>query len=157
MALKLSEKRFEIEVVYRALMRRSNAIANEPGYLLQDMYEEIVFDEQPGPKIASDWHKKTDSTSRPLWFARKNKPHNRASSALIRTFWGHLEDTTFAVFSPDGKQCASGSSDKTIRIWELSTGREIRMLLGHERPITALTFSPDGKFLVSTDNSAIIL
>ena len=40
-------------------------------------------------------------------------------------------------------------ADKTIKLWDVSTGREIRTLVGSEGEITAVAFSPDGRTLVS--------
>lgn len=44
---------------------------------------------------------------------------------------------------------ASGSQDKTIKLWDLSTGRETITLRGHEGTVKFVAFSPDGKRLVS--------
>jgi WD40 repeat protein len=53
-------------------------------------------------------------------------------------------------FSPDGRTLALGSSDSTIRLWEMPTARE-RMVLrgGHTRGVRSLAFSPDGRLIVS--------
>ena len=53
------------------------------------------------------------------------------------------------MFSPDGKLLASGGSDKTVRIWELSTRKLTATLRGHAEHITSVAFSPDGKLLAS--------
>jgi WD40 repeat protein len=52
-------------------------------------------------------------------------------------------------FSPDGKTLATGSSDKTIKLWNVETGKEIRTLHGHDSYVYSVNFSPDGKTLVS--------
>ncbi|MCA2659044.1 MAG: WD40 repeat domain-containing protein [Microcystis sp. M049S2] len=43
----------------------------------------------------------------------------------------------------------SGSVDKTIKLWNVETGKEIRTLKGHDDLVTSVNFSPDGKTLVS--------
>lgn len=53
------------------------------------------------------------------------------------------------ALSPDGKLLASPEWHGVIRLWDVSTGREIRQLRGHRGEATSLAFSPDGKSLVS--------
>ena len=53
------------------------------------------------------------------------------------------------AFSPDGKTLASGSGDKTIRLWDVNTGRLIRPLPGHGGTVRSVAFSPDGKMIAS--------
>jgi WD40 repeat protein len=53
------------------------------------------------------------------------------------------------AISPDGQTLVSGSEDKTIKIWQLSTGQELRTLTGNSSGIHALAISPDGRTIVS--------
>ncbi len=64
---------------------------------------------------------------------------------------GHYAAVTAVAYSPDGKFAVTGSADKTIKLWEVATGREIRSYLGNSGDITFLTFDQTGKFLVSID------
>ncbi|KAJ3792300.1 quinon protein alcohol dehydrogenase-like superfamily [Lentinula aff. detonsa] len=63
---------------------------------------------------------------------------------------GHTGQITAVMFSPDGKRIVSGSSDKSIRIWNADTGEAIGgPLQGHSEGVKSVAFSPDGKQIVS--------
>jgi WD40 repeat protein len=62
---------------------------------------------------------------------------------------GHSEVIMSLAFSPDGRICASGSRDTTIKLWDVQTGRLLRTLTGHAGRITSLVFSADGQTLAS--------
>src|SRR6185436_573299 len=63
---------------------------------------------------------------------------------------GHELAVIAVAVSPDSNYVATGSRDKTAKLWELSTGREVRSFLGHEASVNGLDFSSDGKYLLTS-------
>jgi WD40 repeat protein len=64
---------------------------------------------------------------------------------------GHASNVTALAVSRDGKFLATGSSDKTIRLYSLASGNPVlaRVYQGHSEEVASLAFSPDGKTLAS--------
>jgi len=53
------------------------------------------------------------------------------------------------AISPDGQTLASGSDDKTIKLWNLKTGDLLHTLTGHESYVLSVAISADGQTLAS--------
>ncbi|MEG3956800.1 WD40 repeat domain-containing protein, partial [Microcoleus sp. herbarium2] len=75
--------------------------------------------------------------------------------AAPNTLGGHTKLVNGVSFSPNGKLLATGSSDNTVKLWDTSTGKEIKTLTGHTKPVYRVSFSPNGKLLAtgSADNT----
>jgi serine/threonine protein kinase/WD40 repeat protein len=73
---------------------------------------------------------------------------NLKTGKEVATLRGHTDAVYSVAFSADGQRLATGSGDRTIKLWETS-GVELLTLRGHKRPVTCLAFSSDGRWLVS--------
>jgi WD40 repeat protein len=60
------------------------------------------------------------------------------------------------AFTADGKTLASGSQDKTIRHWDVASGKCIAILKNHSDSVNSVAWSPDGKTLASASDDKTI-
>src|SRR5207248_1917632 len=76
-------------------------------------------------------------------------------SELLSLRIGRGEAPTRAAFSPDGRYLATGSWDKTVRLWDLADGREVACFIGHSGPIQCVAFGLDGLSLLSSGGGTV--
>ena len=60
------------------------------------------------------------------------------------TLYGHHREVMSVAWSPDGTKLATGSWDKTVRIWDAATGQQLLNLRGHAAAVRQVSWTPDG-------------
>jgi WD40 repeat protein len=98
-----------------------------------------------------------------VFFAHQRWPYYRGDerpNAPVRLWdtsnWRQVDLLPAAlacVSAPDGKILATGGFDGVIRLWDVSTRKELRALEGHGDGVRGVTFSSDGKLLASVGGS----
>ncbi|MBD2126778.1 serine/threonine protein kinase [Microcoleus sp. ZQ-A2] len=82
-----------------------------------------------------------------IWQLSHN--HLPTASLLVNTIVGDGSYINYLIMTPDGKSLLSSSADKKIKIWDFSTGKEIRTLIEASIPINYFAISPDWQTLAT--------
>jgi WD40 repeat protein len=64
---------------------------------------------------------------------------------------------TDAAFAPDGSMLATASSDGSVRLWEIASGRKRCSFAGHRQAVRCVQFSHDGSRLASGSDDGTVL
>jgi WD40 repeat protein len=72
------------------------------------------------------------------------------------TLEGHLDAVTCLCVSRNGRHAVSGSADRTLRRWEVSTGQCLRPLEGHRGAVTSVCCGRDGGLVLSGDTEGTL-
>src|SRR5207248_8399401 len=67
----------------------------------------------------------------------------------MRRLTGHTNTIRSVAFSRDGKKALTGSMDKTMRLWDVETGKQLKKFEGHGSWVWTVAFHPDGKHALS--------
>src|SRR5579871_4127378 len=118
---------FASQVVGRLLMHRENGVVRQ-------------FTDHVGSAAPKPW-------LRPL-----NAALCGPGTALVRILEGHAGSVFSVGVSADGARAVSASSDKTLKVWDLETGRAPRTLEGHTGEVWSVAVSPDGQRAVSASS-----
>jgi WD40 repeat protein len=116
------------------------AVANEPEVditpLLDMISEDLMSSELLLPENMVSGELSGDLWSKPTWH-------------LQQTIEAHGDWVRCLSFTPDGTQLVSGSFDKTIKLWQVESGKLVHTFTDSLKGVFALAVSPDGKLLAS--------
>ncbi|MEM9280703.1 MAG: AAA family ATPase [Verrucomicrobiota bacterium] len=80
---------------------------------------------------------------------RESEEKSRPGEFETQVDQGHSSFVNSVAFAPNGKSLLSGSDDNTVRLWDASSGKCLRVFEGHSSSVASVAFAPDGKTLLS--------
>ncbi|HET6201589.1 MAG TPA: protein kinase [Planctomycetota bacterium] len=76
---------------------------------------------------------------------------------LLRELRGHLAPVRAVAFDAEGKRLASGSDDRTVRLWDVATGAPLAILGGADAELLEVGFRPDGARVFGRTEREVLL
>jgi WD40 repeat protein len=90
--------------------------------------------------------------------ANSLRPKPTVTTANVEVpFAGHNDTVLAIAFAPDGGKAVSGGQDKTVRLWNIADGEELRCFEGHTDTVTSVAFTPEGHVLSGSRDRTVRL
>jgi len=133
----------------------TNPVSKKLSQILNKMLDSVVRKRyQSAAEILQDLNPQ-GSTTTPATLSQSSSSQTLTPKSIIpvwtsvRTLTAHTSSINSIAFSPDGQTFASGSADKTIKIWKADSQLPLCTFSGHLSLINAVAFSPEGRQLAS--------
>ena len=133
-----------------------------------------LWDTDTGKKVRT-FERSWDIGARPVGFSKEGKwlatsvfrpgAHGMADPCAIVLLWDvatgeakhEIQGNVFSrSLTEDGKWLTTGWGEKTVRIWDVETGKEVGAFSGHDEPVQDCFVSSDKKLLVTCDQSGTV-
>jgi serine/threonine protein kinase len=145
------------------LERDGITISPQLAYILDKLLKDAVNDRyQTADQVLQDLQIPVGQASSVLPFTTLPIIPRSATPPIPQIWLGaytlreHQDRIRCLGMHPAGDWFASGSNDRTIRLWDLATGKLLKTLQGHTEPVHAIAISPSGKTLVSAGSDKTI-
>jgi WD40 repeat protein len=143
-----SENRQCLDDFYNIFMEQKHILRKYPELTFQQLYNELQWSKDKA-KIKIEESRTAFLSKNNCYLHQYRKPQITHAMGRIYTLSGHVGKINSCAFSPDGESIVSGSEDKTLKIWDILTGREKFTISGHNGSVEFCAFSLDGKQIFS--------
>lgn len=82
--------------------------------------------------------------------------HHLQAKPACKALRGHTNYVYCVDFSPRCNILASGSYDESLRIWDLRSGKPIRVIPSHSEPLTSTKFNGDGTVIMTSSYDGLV-
>lgn len=140
-----------LKLIQGALRLSTHILSQDPNQLAGQLSGRLLDCDTPDIQRLLQQIPQTNTTYLRSLTATLTPPTGRLLSTLI----GHGDSVNAVAVTPDDTKVISGSSDHTVKVWNLNTGAEVLTLRGHTSPVNAVAVTPDGTRVISgaSDNT----
>ncbi len=135
----------QLRLLRRAVQVEAGVLCVYPSLVWQQLYNRLRWDWG----VLEDFLERENQTRRSAGAAPWALLRTRARNSAPPPVTGHRQPITVCHISPRGTCAVTGSVDRTLRVWDVASGKERLVLTGHGSRITTCAISSDGSFIVS--------
>lgn len=118
--------------------------------LAPDMFFQQAYNEPTDSPVSRAALVRLGTAEEPeRWLEWVNRPQEWSPPACLMVLAGHQGTVTSVAVTADGRIAVSGSSDRTVRVWDLADGRCTAVLKGHTNFVNTVAITADGRTAVS--------
>ena len=141
-----------LKLIQGAIRKSAHILDKDKTQLVEHLWGRLLDFEMPQIQRILEQAKQSKNSP---WLRPLKANLDRPGEGALRTLVGHSSGVTAVAIAPDGKTAISASSDKTLKIWDTETGRELKTLIGHSHLVSAVAIAPDGKTAISVVPSTV--
>jgi WD40 repeat protein len=139
--------RAALELIHEAVRLSSHVIDRDPGQFAAQMVGRLL-PYCDTPAIGRFTGEIAAAAPRP-WLRPLEPALYSPGRPLLRTLEGHAASVSGVALMADGKRVVSASEDRTLKVWDLESGRALLTLEGHAGFVTGVAVTADGRRAVS--------
>lgn len=141
-----SKRPDSLDLIHGAIRLSSHVLEDSNQFASQVYGRLLAHKDVPG--IAKFLEQIRSGAPRP-WIRCIHPSLHPPGTALLRTLEGHSDGVRTVALTADGKRAVSASWDKTLKVWDLESGRSVRTLQARLSEVNAVAVTEDGKRLVA--------
>ncbi|MCY6494585.1 beta-propeller domain-containing protein [Leptolyngbya sp. GGD] len=139
----------ELRLIQGALRLSTHVLSQDMRQLPSQVYGRLLG--QSTPRVQALLHQITQFQTSP-WLRCLVPSLETVGGPLLRTLTGHTAWVNGVAVTPNGRYILSASWDNTVKVWELSTGKEVRTLTGHTNSVMDVAVTSDGRYILSASS-----
>jgi WD40 repeat protein/energy-coupling factor transporter ATP-binding protein EcfA2 len=136
----------DIRLVQGAIRMSAQVLARDKTQLAGQLFGRMQSFQESGIQSMLEQAREWEGD---LWLRPLTTSLTPPGGPLVRIQGGHTSSVLAVAVMPDGKRAISASSDNTLRVWDIESGKKLQTLKGHTDAVDAVAVTPDGKRAIS--------